>query len=128
MTEQTTPLRQRMIDDMKVRNMSALTQKAYVRSVKNFAAFHGTALVHHLRARARGWRLSPALRSVSCQPKSPERHNQRCAISTVAANNPHSTRRLPAVQYNKVSATAFARRAALLRSPTISETLILCDP
>jgi site-specific recombinase XerD len=36
-----TPLRQRMIDDMKVRNMSVLTQKAYVRSVKNFAAFHG---------------------------------------------------------------------------------------
>jgi hypothetical protein len=40
MTEQTTPLRQRMIDDMKVRNMAALTQAAYVRAVKNFAAFH----------------------------------------------------------------------------------------
>ncbi len=41
MTLQTTPLRQRMIDDMKVRNMAALTQAAYVRAVKNFAAFHG---------------------------------------------------------------------------------------
>jgi len=41
MTLQTTPLRQRMIDDMKVRNMSASTQAAYVRAVKNFAAFHG---------------------------------------------------------------------------------------
>jgi integrase/recombinase XerD len=40
MTEQMTPLRQRMIDDMKVRNMAALTQAAYVRAVKNFAAFH----------------------------------------------------------------------------------------
>lgn len=41
MAPQTTPLRQRMIDDMKVRNMAALTQAAYVRAVKNFAAFHG---------------------------------------------------------------------------------------
>ena len=41
MTLQTTPLRRRMIDDMRVRNMSALTQAAYVRAVKNFAAFHG---------------------------------------------------------------------------------------
>ena len=40
MTEQTTPLRQRMIDDMKVRNMAHLTQKGYVPAVKNFAAFH----------------------------------------------------------------------------------------
>jgi integrase/recombinase XerD len=41
MTSQTTPLRQRMIDDMKVRNMSALTRGAYVRAVKTFAVFHG---------------------------------------------------------------------------------------
>lgn len=41
MATTTTPLRQRMIDDMKVRNMSPLTQRAYVRSVKNFSAFFG---------------------------------------------------------------------------------------
>ena len=41
MTEQTTPLHERMIGDMQVRNMSTLTQKTYVRSVKNFAIFHG---------------------------------------------------------------------------------------
>jgi integrase/recombinase XerD len=35
-----TPLRQRMIDDMAIRNMSPLTQKAYVRAVKNFSAFY----------------------------------------------------------------------------------------
>jgi hypothetical protein len=34
------PLRQRMIDNMKVRDISALTQAAYVRTVTNFAAFH----------------------------------------------------------------------------------------
>src|SRR5205807_10344127 len=38
---QNTPLRRRMIDDMKIGNMSVLTQAAYVRAVKNFAAFHG---------------------------------------------------------------------------------------
>jgi integrase/recombinase XerD len=37
----TTQLRQRMLDDMKVRNMSPLTQAAYVRSVKNFSTFFG---------------------------------------------------------------------------------------
>jgi site-specific recombinase XerD len=41
MSVQNTPLRRRMIDDMKIRNMSVLTQAAYVRAVKNFAAFHG---------------------------------------------------------------------------------------
>jgi integrase/recombinase XerD len=37
MSVQVTPLRQRMIDDMAIRDMSPLTQKAYVRAVKNFS-------------------------------------------------------------------------------------------
>ena len=37
MTERASPLRQRMIDDMTIRNMSLNTQKAYVRAVKNFS-------------------------------------------------------------------------------------------
>lgn len=37
MTETMTPLRRRMIDDMKLRNMSTLTQGAYVRAVQNFS-------------------------------------------------------------------------------------------
>jgi integrase/recombinase XerD len=41
MTEQTTPLRQRMIEDMTIRNMSPSTQKIYVRAVGNFNVFHG---------------------------------------------------------------------------------------
>jgi hypothetical protein len=40
MAEPTTRLRQRMIDDMRMRNLSPLTQAFYVRSAKNFAAFH----------------------------------------------------------------------------------------
>lgn len=41
MIVQVTPLRQR-IDDMANRNMSPLTQKAYVRSVKNFESTAGS--------------------------------------------------------------------------------------
>lgn len=37
MPEQISPLRQRMIDDMSLRNMSTLTQAAYIRAVKNFS-------------------------------------------------------------------------------------------
>src|ERR1700758_1299737 len=41
MTEHVSPLRQRMIDDMKLRNMSANTQKAYIRAVANFSKHFG---------------------------------------------------------------------------------------
>ena len=40
MTEQISPLRQRMIEDMKIRNMSEVTQYVYVRAVANFARYH----------------------------------------------------------------------------------------
>ena len=33
-----TPLRQRMIDDMTLRNMAPNTQKAYIRAVANFSS------------------------------------------------------------------------------------------
>ena len=41
MTKQISPLRQRMIDDMTIRNMSPSTQKVYTYAVANFSAFHG---------------------------------------------------------------------------------------
>ena len=41
MTNQISPLRQRMLDDMKFRNMSPSTQKVYTYAVANFSAFHG---------------------------------------------------------------------------------------
>ena len=40
MTKQMTPLRQRMIDDMAMRNMSPSTQKVYTYAVGNFAKHH----------------------------------------------------------------------------------------
>jgi hypothetical protein len=41
MPEQISPLRQRMTDNMSLRNMSALTQAAYIRAVKNFSKYFG---------------------------------------------------------------------------------------
>ena len=40
MTQPITPLRQRMLDDMKLRNMATGTRRSYVRSVAGFSAFH----------------------------------------------------------------------------------------
>src|ERR1043166_5087063 len=43
MTEQASSLRQRMIDDMTIRNMAPNTQKAYIRAVANFSKHFGKA-------------------------------------------------------------------------------------
>ena len=42
MTKPISPLRQRMIDDMTIRNMSPCTQNAYIRAVENFSLFLGS--------------------------------------------------------------------------------------
>ena len=39
--ERTTPLRQRMIEDMRIRGMGDKAQKAHIRAIKDFAAFLG---------------------------------------------------------------------------------------
>src|SRR3954468_23733370 len=36
-TSETTPLRQRMLDDMALRNMSPTTQRVYINAVKSFS-------------------------------------------------------------------------------------------
>ena len=41
MTMRVSPLRQRMIDDMAIRNMSANTQELYIRAVLGLSCFHG---------------------------------------------------------------------------------------
>ena len=40
-TQAISPLRQRMIDDMRMRKFSPKTQSAYIRAVRRFAAFLG---------------------------------------------------------------------------------------
>ena len=53
MNKPISPLRQRMIDDMTMRNLSANTQETYIRSVAQLSAFHGRSPdqlgVEHLR-------------------------------------------------------------------------------
>ena len=41
LTQTLTPLRQRMIDDMRMRKLSHKTQASYIRVVKRFASFLG---------------------------------------------------------------------------------------
>lgn len=52
--ERTTPLRQRMIEDMRIRGMGEKAQQAHIRAVKDFAAFlkrsPDTATPEELRA------------------------------------------------------------------------------
>ena len=52
--ERTTPLRERMIEDMRIRGMGDKAQKAHIRAIKDFAAFLGrspdTASPEDLRA------------------------------------------------------------------------------
>ena len=52
--EKTTPLRQRMIEDMNIRGLCEKTQKGHIRCIKHFAAFLGrspdTATPDDLRA------------------------------------------------------------------------------
>ena len=43
MTKPTTPLRQRMIEDMAIRNMSPFTQATYICAVAKFAAHYRTS-------------------------------------------------------------------------------------
>jgi hypothetical protein len=54
MEEKITPLRQRMIEDMRIRGMAEKTQAAHIRAVKDFAVFlkrsPDTATPEELRA------------------------------------------------------------------------------
>jgi len=54
MEEKTTPLRERMIEDMRIRGMGDKAQKAHIRAIKDFAGFLGrspdTATPDDLRA------------------------------------------------------------------------------
>lgn len=43
LTQAISPLRQRMIEDMRMRKFSPKTQNAYIRAVRRFAAFLGRA-------------------------------------------------------------------------------------
>ena len=81
MPEQISPLRQRMIDDMSLRNMSALTQAAYVRAVKNFSKHFGKSPDKLTFEDVRQYQLQPRWsRARSRRPST--RSCARCGSST----------------------------------------------
>ena len=41
--EKVSPLRERMMEDMRIRGMGDKSQKAYIRALKDFTAFLGSA-------------------------------------------------------------------------------------
>ena len=71
MTKQITPLRQRMLDDMAFRNMSASTQQCYSYAVAGFARYHQTSPdklgIEHIRDYRRHL-LSRGLKAKSINP------------------------------------------------------------
>jgi integrase/recombinase XerD len=67
MNVQVTPLRQRMIDDMTIRNMSPLTQKSYVRAVKNFSKHFGKSPDKLTFEHVREYQLSLVSRGLGVQ-------------------------------------------------------------
>jgi len=67
MTEQISPLRQRMIDDMAFRNMSPNTQKVYAYAVANFARFHRQSPDKLGLEHVRGYRLHLISRGLRCR-------------------------------------------------------------
>ena len=52
-----TSLRRRMIEDMKIRNLSEITQKAYLRQVENFAKYFGKSPKYLGQAEIRAYQL-----------------------------------------------------------------------
>ena len=67
MSQQISALRQRLIDDMTIRNMSPLTQKAYVRAVKNFSKHFGKSPDQLTFEHVREYRLHLGSRGLGVQ-------------------------------------------------------------
>jgi len=67
MSQQISLLRQRLIDDMTIRNMSPLTQKAYVRAVKNFSKHFGKSPDQLTFEHVREYRLHLGSRGLGVQ-------------------------------------------------------------
>ncbi len=71
MTKQISPLRQRMIDDMAMRNMSPNTQKAYTYAVSNFARYHRQSPDHLGIEHVRDYRLHLLARGLKARSVNP---------------------------------------------------------
>ena len=94
MSVQVTPLRQRMIDDMAIRNMSPLTQKAYVRAVKNFS-LHFRRSPDEARRHPEPLNFMPPVAVKRCAPAPirshcPSLRRKRQPSRRAERQNPHS--------------------------------------
>ena len=63
-----TPLRQRMLEDMQIRNLSANTQRAYTESVARFARHFGRSPIVNRRLPADVPRVSSLSPNVQMRP------------------------------------------------------------
>jgi len=68
MTKPISLLRQRMIDDMTIRNLSPSTQRNYIRAVAKFSAFHGQPPDKLGIEEIRAYRLQRGLMAASLYP------------------------------------------------------------
>jgi hypothetical protein len=85
MTEPTTPLRRRMIEDMTIRNMSPSAQKIYVRAVTNFSIYHGRSPDKFTSEDVRDYRLDLIARGLKAME---EAVNDIAKMLKDATNNP----------------------------------------
>jgi site-specific recombinase XerD len=80
------PLRQRMLDDMRIRNMSQLTQYTYVRAVANYSAFHGRAPDKLNAEHVRSYRLHLIERGLKANSLNPIMGGLRFFYATTLGN------------------------------------------
>ena len=80
MSIQVSPLRQRMIDDMTIRNMTPGTQKVYIRAVKNFSLFFERSPDKLTFDDVREYHLHLASRKLEARPST--RSCARCVSSS----------------------------------------------
>jgi hypothetical protein len=80
-TRQPTALRQRMLDDMRLRNMADGTRRSYVRSVAGFSAFHGSSPDERPASRSRA-------RPTPCRPSPPARRRSERQRRTCRGASP----------------------------------------
>src|SRR5918998_3408384 len=93
-TQPITPLRRRMLDDMKLRNMAANTRRTYVRSVAGFSAFHGRSPDRLTLEDVRDYQLHLAARGLKASSICPIMSALRF-LYAVTLDRPEDAARIP---------------------------------
>src|SRR3954453_16803054 len=93
-TQTITPLRQRMLDDMRLRNMADATRRSYVHSVADFSAFHGRSPDELTLEDGRDYQLHPAARGLKASSICPIMRALR-VLYAVPLDRPEQAARIP---------------------------------